>query len=153
MVKTPGLGWWYGPASWGRVGQLGQTWCMELAHQIWACVDPLVRPGLRGYVDTPVGLLRLGGRRSVITLVSSPWRFCVSVKPWLRHLVVARTRHSSPAAHQIHRIAAFLAEVYKHILRCYRDSCAKKAAALSLNSNPPSSLHPASACKRLFSAT
>ena len=91
VVKTPGLGWWYGPASWGRVGQLGQTWCMELAHQIWACVDPLVRPGLRGYVDTPVGLLRLGGRRSVITLVSSPWRFCVSDTPWLRHLVVART--------------------------------------------------------------
>ena len=77
--------------------------------------EALVQPELRGYVDTPVGLLRLGGRRSVITLVSSPWRFCVSDKPWLRHLVVARTRHSGPAAHQIHRIAAFLAEVYKHI--------------------------------------
>ena len=136
MVKTPGLGWWYGPASWGRVGQLGQTWCMELAHQIWACVDPLVRPGLRGYVDTPVGLLRLGGRRSVITLVSSPWRFCVSDKPWLRHLVVARTRHSGPAAHHIHQIAAYLTKRHRHILRRHpRDS-------RGAGKPPPSSLPP-----------
>ena len=42
-------------------------------------------------------------------------------------------------------------EVYKHILRCYPEVPARrKAAALSLNSNPPSSLHPASACKRLM---
>ena len=33
----------------GQVGQAGLV--HELAHQIWACVDPLVQPELRGYVD------------------------------------------------------------------------------------------------------
>ena len=139
MVKTPGLGWWYVPASWGRVGQLGQTWCMELAHQIWACVDPLVRPGLRGYVDTPVGLLRLGGRRSVITLVSSPWRFCVSDKPWLRHHVVASTRHSGPTAHHIHQIAASIrGGIYTQSSLLPRVSCTHEGHHL----------HPRPPCRR-----
>lgn len=62
----------------------------ELAHQIWACLDLLVRLGLRGYVGT-CRFAQTLRRRSVITIVSSPWRFCVSDTPWLRHLVVART--------------------------------------------------------------
>ena len=33
----------------GQVGQAGLV--HELAHQLWACVDPLVQPELRGYVD------------------------------------------------------------------------------------------------------
>ena len=50
----------------------------------------LAQPRLRGYVGT-CRFAQTLRRRSVITIVSSPWRFCVSDTPWLRHLVVART--------------------------------------------------------------